>query len=134
MDDIYIIHEDKNFLQSVIDGIHKEAESLGIIINEKKTRIVKLSKSFQYLQFKYFLTDTGRVVKRINPKTLTRERRKLKAYKRLLDKGTLAYPDIENCYRSWMGTYAKYLSRKQREGLQELYMNLFERSPRWKKG
>jgi hypothetical protein len=134
MDDIYIIHEDKNFLQSVIDGIHKEAESLGIIINEKKTRIVKLSKSFQYLQFKYFLTDTGRVVKRINPKTLTRERRKLKAYKRLLDKGTLAYPDIENCYRSWMGTYAKYLSIKQREGIQELYMNLFERSPRWKKG
>ena len=133
MDDIYIIHKDKKFLQSVINGIYEQAVSLGIFINEKKTRIVKLSKTFKYLQFKYFLDESGRVVKRINPRTLTRERHKLKAYKRLLDKGVLAYADIENCYKSWMGTYAKYLSRKQRENIQDLYKSLFERSPRWKK-
>lgn len=133
MDDIYIIHESKEFLQSVIDGIYKEAENLGIFINEKKTRIVKLSSTFKYLQFKYTLFETGRVVKRINPKTLTRERRKLKKYKHLLDKGVLAYTDIENCYKSWMGTYANYLSKYQRQHIQDLYKSLFERSPRWKK-
>lgn len=133
MDDIYIIHESKEFPQSVIDGIYKEAENLGIFINEKKTRIVKLSSTFKYLQFKYTLLETGRVVKRINPKTLTRERRKLKKYKHLLDKGVLAYTDIENCYKSWMGTYANYLSKYQRQHIQDLYKSLFERSPRWKK-
>ena len=133
MDDIYIIHESKEFLQSVIDGIYKEAENLGIFINEKKTRIVKLSSTFKYLQFKYTLLETGRVVKRINPKTLTRERRKLKKYKHLLDRGVLAYTDIENCYKSWMGTYAKHLSKYQRQHIQDLYKSLFERSPRWKK-
>ena len=69
----------------------------------------------------------------LNPKTLTRERRKLKKYKHLLDRGVLAYTDIENCYKSWMGTYAKYLSKYQRQHIQDLYKSLFERSPRWKK-
>lgn len=132
MDDIYIIHESKEFLQSVIDGIKKEADNLGLFINEKKTRIVKLSDNFKYLQFKYTLLENGRVMKRINPQTLTRERRKLKAYKRLLDKSVIPYEDIENCYKSWMGNYARYMSKKQRKNIQTLYKSLFERSPRWK--
>ena len=133
MDDIYIIHENKEFLQSVIEGIRKESDSLGLFINEKKTRIVKLSGTFKYLQFKYNLLEDGKVVKRINPKSLARERRKLKAYKRILDKGIISYADIENCYKSWMGTYAKYMSKIQRKNIQELYYSLFERSPKWKK-
>ncbi len=133
MDDIYIIHEDKAFLQSVIDGINEQAKELGIFINDKKTRIVKLSACFKYLQFKYTLLENGRVVKRISSKTITRERRKLKAYKRLTDKGVMAYEDIENCYKSWMGTYARHMSKIQRENIQNLYMSLFERRPRWKK-
>ena len=132
MDDIYIIHESKEFLHSVIDGIYEEAGEMGLFINEKKTRIVRLSSSFTYLQFKYSLLEDGRVMKRINPKCLTREKRKLKAYKRLLDKGVLSYADIENCYKTWMGTYARHMSKKQREGIQELYENLYGRRPRWK--
>ena len=53
--------------------------------------------------------------------------------KHLLDRGVLAYTDIENCYKSWMGTYAKHLSKYQRQHIQDLYKSLFERSPRWKK-
>ena len=133
MDDIYIIHENKEFLQSVIQGIKEQADKLGLFVNEKKTRIVKLSGNFKYLQFKYTLLENGRVMKRINPKTLTRERRKLKSYKRLLDKGVMPYQDIENSYKSWMGNYAKYMSKQQRKNIQNLYKSLFERSPRWKK-
>ena len=49
------------------------------------------------------LTDTGRVIKRINPKNVTRERRRLKAYKRQMDAGRMTYEDIEqsvNEYRA----------------------------------
>lgn len=133
MDDIYIIHEDRDFLLSVIQGIKEQAKSLGLFINDRKTRIVKLSSNFKYLQFKYSLLDNGRVVKKINPKTLTRERRKLKAYKRLLDKKIIPYQDIENSYKSWLGNYVRYMSKLQRKNLQNLYKSLFERSPRWKK-
>ena len=132
MDDIYIIHESKDFLLSVIAGIKEQANELGLFVNEKKTRIVRLSDNFKYLQFKYTLLDNGRVMKRINPKTITRERRKLKSYKRLLDKGALNISDIDNIYKSWMGNYARYMSKVQRNNIKSLYEQLFERSPRWK--
>lgn len=133
MDDIYIIHEDKEFLKSVIDGIYSEAKRLKLFINEKKTRIIKLSDTFKFLQFKYSLLDDGRVLKRINQKTITRERRKLKKYKVQLDRGLMPYIDIENCYKSWMGNYAKHMSKLQLKNIQDLYFSLFERRPRWKK-
>jgi hypothetical protein len=82
MDDMYMIHEDKDYIIETMEGVNKEASELGLFINDRKTRIVKLSDTFVYLQRKYFLTDTGRVVKRITPKSVTRERRRIKSYKR----------------------------------------------------
>ena len=126
MDDIYFICDNLDKIHKTIDGITKTAKELGLFINEKKTRICKLSSTFIYLQTKYFLTDKGRVVKRINPKSLTRERRKLKAYKRLLDAGKLEYDTIKNAYKSWYGSYYKIMSKKQRENMNCLYKFLFK--------
>lgn len=133
MDDIYIIGRTKEELESIIAGITAEAEKLGLFINEKKTRIVKLSHTYKYLQIKYSLSETGKVIKRINPKSVTRERRKLKAYKRLYDKGEMPYEDIEQAYKSWMGDYVRLMSKKQINNMKQLYKELFGKEPRWKK-
>ncbi len=82
---------------------------------------------------KYRLTDTGKVVKRINPKSVTRERRKLKAYKRMLGKGAIPYEDIEQAYKSWMGDFTKLMSKRQIKNMKQLYRDLFGKEPRWKK-
>ena len=82
-DDSYIIHESKEFLNEVLDGVLKIADKLELVINPKKTYIAKLSQTFKFLQLKYSLTETGRIIRRINPKAITRQRRKLKAYRRL---------------------------------------------------
>ena len=133
MDDIYIIGETKEFVESVIAGITEEAKSLGLFINEKKTRVVKLSGTYKYLQIKYTLTETGKVIKRINPKSVTRERRKIKAYKRLLDKGEMPYEDIEQAVKSWMGSFASLMSKKQIKNMKTLYKELFGKELTWKK-
>lgn len=133
MDDIYIIGSTKEYVESVIAGIQEEAEKLGLFINEKKTRVVKLSSTYKYLQVKYSLTDTGKVIKRINPKSVTRERRKIKAYKRLLDKGEMTYEDIEQAVKSWMGSFAKLMSKKQIKNMKILYKELFGKELIWKK-
>lgn len=133
MDDIYIIGSTKEYVESVIAGIQEEAEKLGLFINEKKTRVVKLSSTYKYLQVKYSLTDTGKVIKRINPKSVTRERRKIKAYKRLLDKGEMTYEDIEQAVISWMGSFAKLMSKKQIKNMKILYKELFGKELIWKK-
>lgn len=132
MDDIYIIDRDRENIEETFQDVKKKASELGIFINEKKTRICRLSDTFIYLQFKYFLTDTGKVVKKINPKSLTRQRRKLKSYKRLFDSKRIAYESIKQSYKSWMGSYAKYMSKKQINNMKSLYISLFKEDPRWK--
>ena len=47
MDDIYIIGETREEVRSVIDGIAEQALKLGMFINEKKTHIEKLSRSYK---------------------------------------------------------------------------------------
>ena len=132
-DDSYIIHHDKEFLKEVFAGVKKIAQEYGIIINEKKTRIVKLSSFFRFLQIGYTLTDTGRVIKKINPKNITRERRKLKAYKRQLDLGKLDYATIENSFKSWLGANWKVMSRRQIRNMNSLYKELFGKVVTWEK-
>ena len=132
MDDIYFMVRTKEEAESVIDGMREQIRALGLFMNEKKTHIVRMSERYKYLQVKYSLTATGKIIKRINPKQVTRERRKLKAYKRLLDKGTIPYPAIEQAYKSWMGAYAKLMSKKQVRHMKMLYKELFGKEPRWK--
>ena len=132
MDDLYVICEDRDELKSILEGIKDQADRLGMFVNERKTRIVRLSDSYKYLQLKYTLTDTGKVVKRINPKSVTRERRRLKAYKRLMEAGRMQYADIEQAVRSWMGEYTKLMSKKQIKHMKSLYKELFGREISWK--
>ena len=133
MDDIYFICKTKEEAMDIISGITEATESLGLFVNEKKTHIVRASDTFKYLQIKYWVNDTGKVVKRINPASVTRERRKLKAYKRLLDKGEIPYEDIEQAYKSWMGAYARLMSKQQVRNMKSLYRDLFGKETRWKR-
>lgn len=133
-DDFYVFHPDKIYLRELLDGIRTIAEEYGLIINERKTRIVKLSKPFRHLQICYALTDTGRVIRKINPKSVTRERRKLKKYKKKLDEGVMSYEDVENAFKSWLGSHWKLMSMQQIAGLADLYFQLYGRRPKWKKG
>lgn len=132
MDDIYIICQDKEELKSVIAGITEQATEMGMFINTKKTRVVKLSDTYKFLQVKYSLTSSGKVVKRINPTSVTRERRRLKTYKTLMEKGRMTYEDIEQSAKSWMGDYYRLMSKKQIEHMKALYSALFGKELSWK--
>lgn len=132
-DDSYAIARTREELLELLDGLEKEAKEYGLIINRKKTRIVKLSSEFRHLQVCYSLTETGRVIRKINPKNITRERRKLKAYKRLLDSGRIDYATVENAFKSWLGSHWKNMSHDQVYNMSSLYYELFGRRPKWKK-
>lgn len=132
MDDMYIICKDRETLLSIIAGIAEKSKEMGMFVNQHKTRIFRLSDTYQYLQVKYSLTETGKVVRRINPKSVTRERRKIKAYKRLMDRGEMTYRDIEQAVKSWLGDYTKLMSKKQIMNMKLLYKNLFGREIKWK--
>ena len=124
-----IIHEiAKRELLDLLDHIHQIAEEYGIHINRKKTRIVKISSTYKFLQIKYSLTDSSKVIKRINPKRVTAMRRKLKRLAVKVKNEEISYENVENMFRSWMGGFYKLLSKEQRKNLIGLYEDLFEKS------
>ena len=133
-DNFYAISKSRERLRTLLDGLRVIAKEFGLIINERKTRIVKLSDFFRHLQDGYSLTETGRVIRKINPKSITRERRKLKAYRRLLDTKKITYEEIENIFKSWLGGNYKRMSHRQIYNMTDLYIRLFRRRPLWQKG
>ena len=133
MDDTAIIVRTYDEALQAIRDIKDGARPLGINVNDRKTRICPLSRTFTYLQRRYFLTEKGKVVKRINRKSLKRSKDRIKAYRRLLDKGRMPYEDIKNSVKSWAGMNYKIMSKPQRDNVSTLYKELFKEELKWKK-
>lgn len=127
MDDWYIMNPSKEELENLLENVCKIAAELGIHINRKKTRIVKISSKYKFLQINYTLTDTGKVIKRINPDRVTAMRRKLKKLAVKVENEEADYDNVENVFRGWMGGHYKLLSREQRKNLIQLYEDLFSK-------
>lgn len=121
MDDSYAIHESKEFLEELLEDIIEVAAEMGITVNTRKTRICKLSEHWRFLQVQYSLTETGRVIQKINPKRLTAMRRKMK---KLAPK--LTEKNFTDFYKSWFKNHYKLMSKQQRSNMDILFEQLKE--------
>jgi hypothetical protein len=101
MDDGYMIHPSKEYLQMCLTHIKAICQELGITLNEKKTQIVKLSHGFSWLKIRVFLTGSGYVVRKIYKRSVTKMRQKLKKLNRKLGAGRLTFEDIWTTWQSW---------------------------------
>ena len=126
MDDGYIICHSKKYLKQVIQGLKLRCKKLGIKLNEKKSRMQKLSKQFTFLKPRIRLADTGKIIKRVVKSTITRERRRLKKYHKLYKNGLMTYEQIEMAYKSWKGSIKKRgLVYRSIQRLDRLFNQLF---------
>lgn len=66
-----------------------------------------MSKKFNFLKRYYIVTESGKVIELMNRDTITRERRKLKKFRSLLNNGEITYKEIEELYKSWKGNIRK---------------------------
>lgn len=121
MDDSYVIHQSKEYLEELLTDIIRIAKDLGITVNTRKTRICKLSELWRFLQIQYSLTDTGRIIHKIHPKRLTAMRRKMKKLA-----GRLPEEDFANWYNAWFHNHYRNMSKLQRGNMNALYQKLKE--------
>lgn len=121
MDDSYAIHESKEFLEELLQGIIAIAKDFGITVNTRKTRICKLSSLWRFLQVQYSLTDTGRVIQKINPKRLTTMRRKMKKLVHILPE-----KEFDDWFNSWFQNHYRIMSKQQRSNMNTLHNELKE--------
>lgn len=76
MDDAYLIHTDKGFLQKCLNKIIELSNELGLKINLKKTRICRIDKGFVFLNRHWELTETGYIKIKPTRKSIYRLRRR----------------------------------------------------------
>lgn len=94
MDDGYLIHQNKQYLQQCLQKIKTLCDELGVNLNLKKTQICKLSRGFTFIKARCFLTDSGKVIMKIHKGSITRHRRKLKKFAIFVKTGQMDYWDI----------------------------------------
>ena len=125
MDDSYCIHTDKEWLHIVQELIEWKCAQIGIKVNKKKTKIVKLSHGFTFLKKKFRYSETGRIIVRPARESITRERRKLKTLKRLYDNGEITYEQVYQSYQSWRGSMKRLDAQRTVENMDALFRDLF---------
>lgn len=128
MDDIYIIHQSKDFLQNLFIKMQEIAETLKLKFNPRKCHISKINTGFCYLKGTYKLTKTGKVLYSPCRISLVRERRKLKRMHHLFKSGALSLNDVKTCYKSWRGNLIRQypqMSKKTLANFDNLYSKLY---------
>lgn len=126
MDDFYVIAKTIDELKAIREQIEQKAKELKLLINPRKTVITKLSKTFKFMQFKYYLAENGHVVVRINPKMLKRMRIKLKKLLVLVDNNKTTVELVQVMFHSWLPNYSRYMSKRQIKNMVDLYDRLFK--------
>lgn len=126
MDDMFIISKDKEELEILLAEIKAELLRLKLKVNDRKTHITKLRKGFTFLQIKYSF-DGNKIVKRPTRSKIVRERRRLKKYRKLYDKGRMSEADILDAYLSWRNSLIKDCNACSRaiRNMDRLYKRLF---------
>lgn len=120
MDDSYFIALDKETLWRFLDAARALCASLGITINERKTKVVKLTRGFTFLKKQFRFTESGRIVVTPIPKSLARERRKLRVHSRMVAEGSMT---LEQAYVSYM-SFRGSLERKRGDGRPRFRMDV----------
>lgn len=121
MDDLYVIHHDKEFLKQLLVEIEQYSNELGLKLNTKKTQINRIDKCFIFLKLRTRLTPTGKVIRNPSKKNITRMRRKLKKLKK---KDYISDNELIQLNKSFIGNLKKYQSYHTIQSLNKLMKNL----------
>ena len=125
MDDFILIHEDRAVLENALKDITEKLAALGLTLNSK-TQICPLKQGVIWLKWRFILTDTGKVVKRIGRKSVVKERRKLKRMAKLVENGRISAGALKESFDSWKAHAQRGNCRKIISDMEELLNRLLQ--------
>lgn len=125
MDDGYLISDSREELLRARDEIRKICDELGIKLSERKTHIWKITR-VTWLKTRFYLTPSGKVIRKIYRRSVTVQRRKLKKLRRKMDAGVLTFDNIARGYLSWDGYARRFHAWHTRSSMRELFMSLYK--------
>ena len=101
MDDFILIHEDRQYLQYCLGVIKEHLAGLRLQLSAKKTQLFPLNHGIKFLGFHFYLTESGKVIRKILNSNISHERRKIKKLFNRVEQGHMTLEDVECCFISW---------------------------------
>ena len=99
MDDIIILHSDKEYLKYVMDEVSNYLwNNIHLLLNTNKSRIYRAKDGVEFLKMKYTIEENGRVNIGITNKSFNRTRRKFKTLINMYDNDKIYAADIDNAF------------------------------------
>lgn len=120
MDDLILIHEDKDFLKQCKQVIEAHLNSIGLELNEKTT-MYPLKQGVKFLQWRFLLSDTGRITMKINGKKMGKQRRRLKKILQKEENGEYASGTAYNSLTAWRANAARGNAYHQEQRMKNYY-------------
>ena len=106
MDDLVLIHEDREFLESCRLLIEVKIKHMGMELTEKTT-MYPLRQGVKFLQWRFIVTDTGKIVMKIDSKKMGKQRRRLKKILQKEESGEYAEGTALNSLTAWRANAAR---------------------------
>ena len=125
MDDGYLIHQDMAYLEYCRDELIRVCAERGLVINPKKTRIVPLTKPITYLKTRFILTESGKVIRKMNKHSTKTARKKLRIFKKWVEAGKMSMSDVRCFYDSYHGHMERGNSHKILEKTDHYFKELY---------
>lgn len=105
MDDFWLIHPSKEYLQDCLEAITAYLETLDLTLNGK-TQIFPLKNGVNYLGFHTYITEEGKVIRKVRSQNKRNAQRKFVRMAKLVADGKL----LEKKFRASYGAYKNHIS------------------------
>lgn len=103
MDDLVLIHEDKERLKDCLGEMREVAEEELKLKFNQKTQMFPISEGVDYVGWHFYLTETGKVIRKLRRSNKRRFKRRLKKFQREYSEGVKSIEEIKRSLVSYNG-------------------------------
>lgn len=128
MDDIVIIAHDKDYLNIILAYVQSYLSQYNMDINEKKTKIIKLTpggNQFKFLKIGFKIGKDGKIILLPNKNTRKRMLKKLRSFKIKLENGEMTFRDCMASFYASRGTLSRGNSYNMIQKVDAIFNDLF---------
>lgn len=125
MDDFVLIHHDAEYLEHCKEEINEFLADFELNLSEEKTKLYPIKKGILFLGFRHKLTESGKVIRLINPNNVKRYRKKLRRLVNKAKRGEMTKAKVDFCYESWKAHARKGNSFKLLKRMDAFYAELW---------
>lgn len=123
--DFLLMHEDLEYLEYCKVKVIEKLAEYGFEPNPKKTKVIPITEEILFLGFYYRLTETGKIIMRLNPANVKQERKKLYRLVAKAKKGESSKAKVDECFNGWKDHAAKGTSYQLLRRMEAYYKELW---------